>query len=170
MPKDKILAPDVDHVFAEHLSLPKTFVRGVIKAMKAADRIAAARPVSPPITPRAIAKVLLALTAPSIRKAVETERALGTLRYLAGDGQLNPEDEINDVIEASVGWRYRDDLDMRDGAIVVAHDDNLMTVGGSTFGSKKDQKAGGLSRYTKIKFSAIAGIARALLPEVPNNA
>ncbi|MBL8578881.1 MAG: hypothetical protein JNK47_16785 [Mesorhizobium sp.] len=153
-------------VFAEHLGLPRSFVRQVVNALKVAERIASARPVAPEVTPRAIARIALALTAPSIRKAVETERVLGSLGYVAGQGEINPEDEITDLIESSVGWRTRYDFNLRDGAIIVAHEDLVVTVGDSTFGAKgqKAVKAGGLSRFSRIKFSALAAIARELLP------
>lgn len=149
--------------FTEHLRLPRKFVRQVIAAEKAADRIASAKPISPPMTPRAIARIVLALTAHSVGRAVETEKVLGALRYQDGAGQLNPEDEITDVVEASVGWRYRDDIDWRDGTVLVAHDDLTVFVGDSRFAAK-DSKVGGMSKFTKINFAALAAIARDLLP------
>lgn len=161
--KEVVKVDDVIDAFTEHLNLPRKFVRQVIAAEKAADRIASAKPVSPPMTPRAIARIALALTAPTVGRAVETEKALGSLNYRHGIGQLNPEDEITDLIESSVGWRYRDDFDMRDGVLLVAHDDMVVFVGNSRF-SQKDTKAGGLSKFTKITFAALAAIARDLLP------
>lgn len=160
----KVLARDVNDVFAEHFGLPKPYVRQVIQSLKVAERIASARPVAPPVTPRAIARIVLALTAPSIRKAVETEKALGSLNYRAGEGQLTPEDEITDLIESSVGWRFRDDFDMRDGTILVAHNEQAAWIGESRYAAR-ETKTDGLSKFTKIKFSALASIARELLPD-----
>ncbi|RWD55394.1 MAG: hypothetical protein EOS36_27930 [Mesorhizobium sp.] len=161
--KNRVGVDEVVDAFTNHLRLPRKFVRQVIAAEKAHDRIASARPVSPPMTPRAIARIVLALTSPTVGRAVETEKALGALNYREGEGQLTPEDELTDLVESSVGWRYRGDFDMRDGALLVAHDDSVVLVGNSRF-SKNDAKSGGLSRFTKIKFAALAAIARDLLP------
>ncbi|RVD38551.1 hypothetical protein EN742_17435 [Mesorhizobium sp. M4A.F.Ca.ET.020.02.1.1] len=161
--KNRVGVDEVVDAFTEHLNLPRKFVRQVIAAEKAQDRIASARPVSPPMTPRAIARIALALTSPTVGRAVETEKALGSLNFREGEGQLTPEDELTDLIESSVGWRYRGDFDIRDGSLIVAHDDAVVWVGKSRF-AKKDVKAGGLSKFTKIKFAALAAIARELLP------
>src|SRR5690349_20480061 len=119
MPTEKVLATDVVDVFAEQIGLPRTFVRLVIQNLKVAERIASARPVAPPVTPRAIARITLALTSPSIRRAVETEKTLGSLCLREGDGQPTVEDAVTDMAEEAVGWRYGD-TNFRDGSIVIA--------------------------------------------------
>ena len=159
---NRVTVDVVIDTFTEHLKLPRKIVRQVIAAEKAQDRIASAKPISPPMTPRAIARIALALTSPTVGRAVETEKAFGGLCLQSGDGQPTVEDAITDLVEEAVGWRYGD-ADFRDGSMVVAHDDLVMLVGDCRYAAK-EAKAGGLSKFTKIKFSALAAIARELLP------
>lgn len=79
---------------------PRPFICQVIRHMKAAGRIAAGRPYAPPLTPRDIARQILALSAASPGTAVAHERDVGRLALSDGDGPPNAEAAIISLIEA----------------------------------------------------------------------
>jgi hypothetical protein len=158
---DKVpLAVDVIDVVAAHLNLPKSFVRQIITALKAAGRIDSARPISPPVTPRAIARIVLALASPSIKDAVRVGKAIGELPIVMGDGQPSAEDELADMVEEAAGWR-NGGTNFRDGRIVLSGSQAAI-IGSSTF--RTDARAKGLERLVVIDNSAVANVARDLLP------
>jgi hypothetical protein len=153
------LAPDVVDVFVEHLNQPKPFVRQVIGTLKAADRIDSGRPISPPMTPRSIARILLALASPNIKDSARHGQALGALPLSEGDSQPNLETALTDIVEEAAGWR-NGDTNFRDDRVVLA--DSFASVGSATFRAGKPSR--GLHRFIAIDTAAIARIARALLP------
>ena len=153
------LAGDVVNVFVEHLHLPKPFVRQVIGVLKAADRIDSGRPVTPPPTPRGIARILLALASPTIKDAVRHGRGLGTMALHAGDNHLDLETALTDIVEEAAGWRSGD-TNFRDGKVVVS--DHTAFIGSAIYRSEGPHP--GLQRFISIEARAIAQIARELLP------
>ncbi|MCF6113873.1 hypothetical protein [Mesorhizobium muleiense] len=142
--------------------MSKAYCRQIINALKVANRIDAARPIAPPVTPRAIARIALALTSPSVRHAVDVEQALGALTLASGGGQPTLEDELTDLVETAVGWRYGD-VNFRDGTILIGHDTGSVIIGQSRYAAKSSVP-GGLQRITLVTNRAIAQIARELLP------
>lgn len=162
--ESRVLARDVIDVFAEHFSLPRSFCRQVITSLKVAGRVEAARPVAPPVTPRAVARIAIALSSPSVRLAVETERALSHLPLASGDGQPTFEDAVTDIVEQAAGWRYGD-ADFRDGTVVVGHDAPSAVVGETTtYGRTSAASKPALRKFTVISNRSIAAVARELLP------
>lgn len=159
----RVLARDVPAVFAEHFNVPPKFARQVIVALKARDRIDAARPVAPEPTPRAIARIVLALTSPTIRDAADIGQALGAMPLSSGDGQPTLEDQIADMVEEAAGWR-NGDTNFRDGAIVIGHTVGNAVIGDVTFRGTSPATKPGLSRFSLITTRAIASVARDLLP------
>lgn len=160
----RVLARDVIDVFAEHFKLPKSFCRQVITSLKVAGRVEAARPVSPPVTPRALARIAIALSSPSVRAAIETERALSHLPLNSGDGHPTLEDAVTDIVEQAAGWRYGD-ADFRDGTVVIGHDMPSAVVGETTTYRRQDASSKpALRKFTVISNRAIAAVARELLP------
>lgn len=159
MTNSPALVGDVVNVLVEHLSLPKPFVRQVIGTLKAADRIDSGRPISPPMTPRSIARVLLALASPSIKDAARYGETLGAMPLYAGDGQPTLEVALTDLIEEAAGWR-NGNTNFRDDKIVV--NECVAHVGAATFQS--GSPSNGLHRFIAIDTSAISRIACALLP------
>ncbi|TIN94613.1 MAG: hypothetical protein E5Y03_31865 [Mesorhizobium sp.] len=90
------ILPDV---LVSHTRLPRPFVTQVIRQMKAAGRISAGRPYAPPLTARDIARLVLALSAPSPGSAVGHERDVGRLHRTDGQGEPTAEAEIIALIE-----------------------------------------------------------------------
>ncbi|MEI5680649.1 MULTISPECIES: hypothetical protein [unclassified Mesorhizobium] len=154
------LVRDVVDVFVENLQLPPKFVRQIIAALKARNRIDSGRPVSPEPTPRAIARTLLALTSSTIRDAVDTEQRIGALNLAVGVGQPTLEDELTDLVETAVGWRFGD-IDFRDGSILVG--EGRAIINAAHYRGKPTGKTG-LQRFTLLTNRAVAQISRELLP------
>ncbi|RWO53695.1 hypothetical protein [Mesorhizobium sp.] len=158
----RVKVDDVVDAFTKHMKLPRKFVRQVVAAEKAHDRIASAKPVSPPLTPRALARLILAMTAPSVGRAVDTEKSIGALPLAVGDGQPDVETHLTDIVEEACGWRYGDS-DFRDGTFLVGHDNGTVVAGSDTYRSKMPEQPGML-KFTLVHNRAIAAIARELLP------
>ncbi|MFD1985904.1 hypothetical protein ACFSOZ_26000 [Mesorhizobium newzealandense] len=121
-----------------------------LRRAKEAARIGSGRPFAPPIAERDIARMLLALSAPSPSRAVEHEKATG--RLVSPDG-LTVESAIMALLSA----------DATEGQIAVSQDGRFVEIrtldGVRTFGSP----CGGFVSVFIIPIAAIVVIGGELL-------
>lgn len=157
----KPLKGDLISTFADQLNLPIRTVRQTVDALKARDRIGSGRPISPPITARDLARIILALTSPTLRGCVDHEMRLGAISLFTGDGQPTVETQLSDMIEEAVGMRYGAS-NFRDGQIVFG--DNAVLFGTSNYKLRGSESLA-YTRFIAVHSRAIAAIARILMPE-----
>lgn len=153
------LATDVVAAAAEHLAVPTRFARQVIAALKAADRVDSARPISPVPTPLSITRILLALASPTIVEAVRRGERLGNLPLFSGDGQPTLEVALEDLVEEAAGWR-NGTTDFRSGKIILG--EGVAFIGDAIYRDADETR--GLARFIAIDNQSIAALTRDLLP------
>lgn len=171
MKTERVLARDVNATIARETQLAPALIRQVVAALKARDRIGTGRPISPPTTPRDIARILLALSAGTPGKAVDTSDRVGSLPLLLGDGEPSAEGEIVAIIERAAGWRDGD-INFREGSILIAPDAEMVDIRIRHYGAETlirnyratPSKAAGAAYFFNIPMAVVARIARDILP------
>lgn len=171
MKNSRVLARDVNAIIARETQLPHAFVRQVVAALKARDRISTGRPISPPTTPRDIARILLALSAGTPGRAVDTEGRVGCLPLLLGDGEPSAEGEIVAIIERAAGW-CESDINFRFGSILIAPAAEIVDIRVKNYGTETmirnyratPNKATGAAYFFNVPLNVVARIARDILP------
>jgi hypothetical protein len=117
--KPKVLARDQYEIIGATLDIPDSFVRQVIIRLKSDRRIEATRPVTTPMTPCSLARIVIGLAAPTPSRATEIERRIGALPRLSGDGEDTVEAELTAIITEAAGTGDGD-IDFRTGDILIS--------------------------------------------------
>lgn len=173
----RILARDVHGSIHNATALPIPFIRQVVLALKQRRRIGMGRPISPPITPRDIARIVLGLSASSLGLAADTEWKIGRLPLFAGDGQQTAEAELVDLIEQAAGW-HTSKVDFRNLSILVGQTVPMLDIRGHgldgspiirTFRVDDDDGSQRAQSFFLLPMMALRKIARDLLPTEGNH-
>ncbi|TWF53310.1 hypothetical protein [Neorhizobium alkalisoli] len=169
MPKIQPGAAERGNVIAHELGLPRSIVTNTMRKMKEAGLIAAARPVAPTLYSRDVARILLALCAPLPVNAPFVQHKLGSLVRLSGDGAVNAETELTDLLDESAGL-VAGDIDFRKGEILISSDAAFMVVSGERAGGtvvnrtyRAETDLPGMRRIVQITLPALHRIAQQLL-------
>lgn len=166
----RVFARDIDNSVAAATGLPVVFVRQVIKNLKTRGLVASGRPVAPPVTPQAIARILLGSADQLSSRAPDLAVDLGRLPLVSGVGEPSAEAEIVGLVEEAAGWT-ESKVDFRHGHIALSPTADLVDVHVRVFDGDDIRSVyrSGMSfdtahRFLTIPMSALARIARDLLP------
>ncbi|MBO3760031.1 hypothetical protein [Ciceribacter sp. L1K22] len=160
MPKNNPSAAEREEVIARELGLPLAHVHGVLKHLKQRNRIAAGRPVPPPLTSIDLARCILGCCSPLPSRAADIEIALGGLPRTSGDGAPDAEVELADLLDEAAG-NIGGNIDFRSGEILLSADPGQFLA---IYGRRFDRPA--LSRvYRRARVET--GMARTCLIKLP---
>ena len=166
--KKPIVARERDRVIADELDLPLAVVRETIRRLKESGEISSRRPQPSQLSARELARTLIGLSA---HRSVDVTSALsGTsdlLRTL-GDGAVNAETELTDLIDEAAG-KIDTDIAFTEGDVMIAPG-RFVVVSGQTHDAKPftrayKRQAGhvGMTRVAVIPLTALRRIAARLI-------
>ncbi|MFB2553707.1 hypothetical protein [Ensifer soli] len=170
MPKPIGMA-EREAIIARELKLTIATVHNAVRRLREAGRIASSRPVAPLVTSRGLAKMILGACATLPVDAPTVEEKVGALPRASGDGAVNAETEIVDLLEEAAGF-VSGDIDFRNGDVLISAEGFgwLMVAAkrldGATFTRLYRHKVGefhGLQRIARIPLPTIRRIAVQLL-------
>jgi hypothetical protein len=164
MPETKPSAAEREDVIARELGLPSSIVHNSLRKLKETGRIAGRRPVSPPLTSRDLARIILGLAAPLPVNAPGVEQTLGSLPRTSGDGAVNAETEIVDLLDEAAGTVHGN-IDFRTGDILISANGDFLAVSGERDGVafnrtyRRNVQAEGMQRIARIPLQILRRIA-----------
>ena len=129
MLKKTLTSAEAEEVIAAELSVSPSVVRDTVRRLREADRISSGRKAT--FKSRELARIVLALSANRAVTCVATEMQTGDLPRTAGDGAINAETELTDLLDQAAGLAGGD-IDFRSGDIFLS-EGGFMTVAARRF-------------------------------------
>lgn len=129
MMKKTLTSAEAEEVIAAELSVSPSVVRDTVRRLREADRISSGRKAT--FTSRELARIILALSANRAVTCVAAEMQTGDLPRTAGDGAINAETELTDLLDQAAGLAGGD-IDFRSGDIFLS-EGGFMTVAARRF-------------------------------------
>lgn len=155
---------DREETLARELGLPSSLIHNTIRKLKEQGRVAAAKRIAPPLTSRDLARIILGLAAPLPVNAPCVEQTLGSLPRTAGDGAINAETEIVDLLDEAAG-AVHGNIDFRAGDILISANGDFLAVSGEresvAFNRiyRRNIQAEGMQRIARIPLPILRRIA-----------
>jgi hypothetical protein len=168
MPKAPLMA-EREAVLARELGLPTATIHNSVRRLREAGVIDASRPVAPPVTSRDLARMILGSCSALPVNAPDAANRLGALPRISGDGAVDLETEIADLLDEAAGITPGD-IDFRSGDVLLSIDGAFAAVTGvraegvilnRTY--RGGSAAAGMRRIVQISLTAIRRIAQQLL-------
>lgn len=125
----KLTSAEAEEIIGAELSVSRAVVRDTVRRLREAERIASGRKGS--FTGRELARIIFALSAHRAVTAVTTEIKTGELPRAAGDGAVDAETELTDLLDQAAGL-VGGDIDFRSGEVFLS-DGSFLTVSGRRF-------------------------------------
>lgn len=125
----KPTSAEAEEVIACELAVAPSVVRETVRRLREADRISSGRKIT--FTSRELARIILALSANRIVTSVASEMTTGDLPRTAGDGAVDAETELTDLLDQAAGL-VGGDIDFRVGDVFLS-DGSFMTVAARRF-------------------------------------
>lgn len=129
MPKTAITSAEAEEIIADELAVSPSVVRDTVRRLREADRIAPGRKGA--FSSRELARLVLALCASRAVTCVATEMQTGDLPRVAGDGAINAETELVDLLDQAA-CIASGEIDFRSGDVFIS-EGAFMTVAGRLF-------------------------------------